>query len=649
MLSLIGLPAKIIAILEANVSPREVAFGACLGVFLGFIPLNGPMALFLGIIFFVFRINRVATLITLPIFKSIYFFGAYKLTDKLGESVLTQTEYLNGFWRWITHLPVVAYLGLNNTLVAGGIVFSTILSIPVYFATKRLIIFISRRYSEKIKNSKLARFIPGLKFVGFIGDDYQETIDNVKRRVKLTVKSKIQQTISSIRPKRKAVNTSVIKKRINIPGLVAIVLLLVLFHFSIGFFVSPAFSGFIVENVNKYSNSKIEINRVNIWPLTLSISLKSIKVFDPKNEKSRIAKIDDGIVRISLLGLLSGRLVFSQIYMKGAEINLEGTPDGSFNISRLGAAQKSSQTADSTWRSLFEKKDSFGKMYELMKKKIQSKKSNKVTKSIEQLPKGKIVHFNATKDFYVFEIKKLDITDAYVKIKMDSETLEVTRTKIRLARMAYDPENGINVDLFNFQGDINKTGKLAGKVDIFFSNSYNQSAVFKADFRDVDMNAVRFVYKDSLPVSIVKGLMTLSSRTSIKSGLIDSNNEMCLRDHTINPKVGAGQLVGFIPISTVCDAVNQVNPLQIKFKIAGTLDKPELIGFQEALMKLLKPYLANFQKNIKSEGLSALGKLFGKKDNSQDNQVDAQKSEDTNQTVNNAVDSIKSLFGDKKE
>ena len=71
MSSFINLPAKIVSILEGNISPREIALGVCLGAFLGFIPLNGPMALLLAIFFFLFRINRAATLLTLPIFVSV--------------------------------------------------------------------------------------------------------------------------------------------------------------------------------------------------------------------------------------------------------------------------------------------------------------------------------------------------------------------------------------------------------------------------------------------------------------------------------------------------------------------------------------------------------------------------------------------------
>ena len=98
MFSFINIPAKIIGIMEANVSPREIAAGVCLGVFLGLIPLNGPMALVLAIFFFVFRINRISTLLTLPLFKLAYVLGLGNVIDAAGGIILEKTPILKPFW-----------------------------------------------------------------------------------------------------------------------------------------------------------------------------------------------------------------------------------------------------------------------------------------------------------------------------------------------------------------------------------------------------------------------------------------------------------------------------------------------------------------------------------------------------------------------
>lgn len=661
MLGFLNLPAKIVSIIEGNISPREIAFGVCLGVFMGFIPLNGPMALLLAVFFFVFRINRVSTLLALPVFKCAYLLGMYKLADATGFYILEKADYLAGFWRWVTHLPVIAYLDINNTLIAGGIVIATIFSIPIYFITKRLVIFLNVKYSEKIKNSKLAKFIPGIKLVGLVGDNTVSTIKNVKTRVVTSVKTKIAAAIAKGRARRQSGS---ILKRIKIANVAVVIILLMVFHLTIGFFVSPAFSSLIVNSINKYSSARITVDKVNIWPLTLSFSLKGMKVFDPERQDVRIARIDDSSIRISPVSLLSKRLVFSHIHMKGAEINLEGTADGSFNVGRL-AAKKTTETgtgADSGWRLLMQKKDLFGKAYEMIKKRFarkskdqikeDRKNANKVTTTVQALPKGRLVHFKNAKDLYLFEIKDLNISDAYVKVKVNGNAVDITNAKIRLGRMAYDPENGMKLDLLDLQGNVNKGGNPAGKFNIFFSKSDDRNGpkgVFRAQLNDIDLNAVRFAYENSLPVHVVKGTLTLRSDTRIEAGAINSRNGISLRDHKLEPKAGGNPLVGFVPIPVVCDAMNRIDPLKLNFNIKGTLEKPEFGGFQESLMALIKPYVANFQEKIKGEGLKAIGQFMNKKDDGQPEQSAAAGSGNKSSELDGAVNSLKSLFGSKKE
>ncbi len=605
MLSFVNLPLKIINILEGNVSPREIAAGACLGVFLGFIPLNGPMAFILAVFFFVFKINRVAALLTLPLFKSMYFFGMYKLADTAGTYILDKTDYLAGFWRQVTHLPVVAYLDINNTLIAGGLAISTALSIPVYFIVKKLSIFLSAKYSH-------------IKLSGLIGGDLGATLDNVKGHLKATLAGKIKQAIFKKKPQRAPNN---LFKRLNVARIVIFISLFLVIHLVVGFFVSPALSPLIAGNINKYCSARISIDKINVWPLTLSFSLKGMKIFDPEKEAARIAKIDNCSVRVSFFGLLSRRLVFSSVHMSGAEINIEGRPDGTFNINNLAVSKK--PIVDFQRRSLMAKKDLFGKIYEITKKRFskkdheklkeEQKNFKKVIKVVQQLPKGKLVYFKNPKDFYIFEIRKLDISDAYIAVSINGNVLEITKARMRLGQIAFDPENGIKAGLVDLHGNVNKGAVPAGKFDIYFSQGVDKNgrkAAFNALLEDIDMDAVRFIYEDSLPVYVVRGLLTLKSKTYIEAGAIDSKNEIYLKNHALQQKAGENPMMGFVPISAVCDAINRIDPLKLNFGIGGTLEKPEFRGFQELIMTLIKSYIIDFQAE---DAVNSLMSIFKNK------------------------------------
>lgn len=168
MFSFVDIPARIVTLFELNVTPAQVARGVCLGLFLGFIPLNGPMALLLFVFFFLFKINRLSSAITLPLFKLLYVLGGSNLADRIGGYLLIDASFLTGFWSFITGLPIVALLDLNNTLIAGGLALSFILLLPVYFIAKFIYIKFIERNILKIQNSQFALRFKKLKAVNTV-------------------------------------------------------------------------------------------------------------------------------------------------------------------------------------------------------------------------------------------------------------------------------------------------------------------------------------------------------------------------------------------------------------------------------------------------------------------------------------------------
>ncbi len=179
MFSFINIPARILAILELNISPAQVAGGVCLGMFLGFIPLNrAPIAILLFLFFFITKINRFSTALTLPLFKLLYLLGVSHLTDKIGGYLLIDASYLVGFWRVVTHLPVLALLDLNNTLVAGGLALSLVLTLPVFLIARLIYVKFIAPVLRKIQETKLAKRITANKLAAGV----VKNMDKVRSR-----------------------------------------------------------------------------------------------------------------------------------------------------------------------------------------------------------------------------------------------------------------------------------------------------------------------------------------------------------------------------------------------------------------------------------------------------------------------------------
>lgn len=625
MLSFINLPARVIGLLESNVSPREIAAGVCLGLFLGFTPFNGPMALLFVLFFFIFKLNRVSTLLTLPLFKAAYLFGVSGLIEKLGGYILIDAKFLTGFWAFVTGLPLIAYLDLNNTLVAGGFTASLILSVPLYFISRYIAAKLKNIYGEKVKKTRAAKAASGIKMADRINSALY-----IRSGLSLNIKGIAQMLFGSIKSRlfgRKAPAKGV-RKRVNIAAVVILIISLVIIQYGIGLAVSPVAGSFIIESVNRVAGTKISAGSINIWPLTLSFSIKDLKVFNPEDTGERLLKADSSSFRLSPLALLSKRIAFSSINLSGAEIDLEGKPDGSFNIQSFTSHKKAAPEEvsviykiKSMWEFAKGKKDLLGKFYEFVKKRFskEAKEKRKIQmreqralKTVTELPKGRRVRFHRGAGAYIFRIGDLNIDNGYLKLSYEGDQIQIKRARIRLGDLALDPQLGTKLGLFSLAGDVSKNDILAGGINILFSQKEND-ARFNAYLKNIDLDTVRFVYQDSIPVSVLNGRLTLSSRNSIRSGAIDSRTDLYLTGHRLEAKNPVQTAFGIVPVSAIAEALNSIDPVRLKFSIGGTVDRPELGGFQESLMALVKPYLANIKDRAVKEAASAISRFFKNK------------------------------------
>lgn len=588
MFAFINLPLKIINFLKANVSPRETAAGVCLGMFLGFVPLNGPTALLLAVFFFIFKFNRISTLLVLPIFKLFYVAGANNLAEKIGAYLLIDANYLENFWRGLTGLPIIAYLDINNTITIGGLALSLILFIPVYIISKRASICIFKsKYYEKLRSLK---FIAGAKGINPI-------------------------------PEQKT-------KKFNIKGIIILMVILLIFQLGFGLVISPMISAFAVKKLNDSTAAKIYLEKINIWPLTLSMHLKNLKIFNPDKPDERIVLIGSASAKISILGLFSKRLIISRVNLSNAEINLRGEPDGSFNIQKLAAKEKTggiTAPSMSLWDFTKKNQDWFARIYDFLKKhyskesieniKALRNAAKKTNKAVTLLPKGKKVEFKSAGANYILEIRDFNIQNASVQLKaQDGNTIEVANAGIKLRNIGISPNSGARVNFCDISGDI-KNGEIpSGSLNFIFSETISNNElknVFSLKLQDINLAALRFIYGNSLPVNLTNGLLNLQSKSTIINENIDSDNTLSLTKHKFAPKAKMDLSKDFMPMSILCEALNNIDNLKLNFKISGTVEKPEFTGFQKSLFELVKPNMKTIKETIKKEAIDSLKSIFG--------------------------------------
>jgi len=455
-------------------------------------------------------------------------------------------------------------------------------------------------------------------------------------------------------------------KHLNIKNIVIVLLILVLVHFTIGLFLSPKLGDFIVAKINQYSFAKVYIERVNIWPLTFSLSLKNLKIFDSQSTDNKIAEIKLASIHISPLGLLSKRLV-SEVKISKANLYLEGEQDGTFNIQKLTQPKTTGKPIKPAGviEGATQKKDWFTKGYDLLKKrfsndalkkeKAQAAEAKKITKTVAVLPRGRRVHFKS-KDSYLLEIKRLMVVGSYLDLKnQDGCSVQIEDARIDIGNAAFDPELGFRLGKAEVEGKIKNAGVSAGSLKFSYKSTFNKGASkaqFNFGFKEVNLDALRFIYENSLPVSVNKGTLNLTSDTILDNGNLNSNNKLILSNHEFKPKALSQPADVFMPMPLLCESLNNINPLRLDFTISGTVDKPQFTGFMRSLADLVKPNLRNIgqtlNNEVSSKGISGvLEAVSGNKENKEQGASTGAGKEKS--STENVVSSLQSIFSNKQD
>ncbi len=422
-------------------------------------------------------------------------------------------------------------------------------------------------------------------------------------------------------------------KFLNIKNIVIFAAVLAVLHFGISLVASPMVSPIVVKAVNEAAGTKISIGKVNVWPLTLSISLKDLKVFDPQKEDERILSINNASIRLGALGLLSKRLTVSSININGAQLSLVGEPDGSFNVQKLGTKETAGKAKPKAGilDMLKGKKDWFSKVYDFLKDRFSKKslekkreaasRAKKITRDVLTLPKGRVVHFKTAAGRYLLEVRNLAINNFSLKLEArDGREIEIDKAELRAGNLGFDPELGLRLGSISLSGGVMNKGAASGRMDLRYSaisTARQEKVEIDLNLKDVDLDAVRFIYEDSLPVEVVKGRLDLTSKTDIDNEALNSKNTFSLSEHELKAKGSLGlPSTGFMSALVICEGLNSLDSATLKFDITGTVDKPEFSGFMKSLKDLIKPSLKTIAPSAQTGITDAVGSLqsiFGTK------------------------------------
>ncbi|MCK5075198.1 MAG: TIGR03546 family protein [Calditrichia bacterium] len=153
---------KIIKILRSQGTPNQIAIGFVLGMMMALIPLWTAQHLLFILILIIFNLSIGSFMLSFLIFKTIaYIFDP--LFHSIGYWFLVEQEGLHSLWVSLYNLPVIPYTSFNNTVSFGGMLFSIILAIPVFYAIRWLIANYREKIDPKIEKLKIVKIIKSSK------------------------------------------------------------------------------------------------------------------------------------------------------------------------------------------------------------------------------------------------------------------------------------------------------------------------------------------------------------------------------------------------------------------------------------------------------------------------------------------------------
>lgn len=140
-------------LLNSDTGTNQISSGLALGIVLGFSPLISLQAFLLFFLAFIFRIQLGAAFLSAFFFK----FIAYLLDQPchlLGTWIL-ENPHLRPLFIQMYNMPLIPLTRFNNTVVMGSFLISFLLSIPLFFIFRIMVVKYRELIVARIQHTRI--------------------------------------------------------------------------------------------------------------------------------------------------------------------------------------------------------------------------------------------------------------------------------------------------------------------------------------------------------------------------------------------------------------------------------------------------------------------------------------------------------------
>ena len=589
MLTLIKLVRNLFKQLKSDLTPTQIA----VGVFFGAVAGLTPFGLHLLLIF------TLALLVNCSMAACLLVFGALKpvglalggASFRVGASLLENGDgAFASIIRAISSAPILAYLGFDRYVVAGG--FAIALPVAIVFAALFGLMVASYRRKLAPKLADAAWFEKAMKnglfrfFKWLIAGKDKEMVEPKKRFLLL-------------RPFR--------------AYMVAFIPLLYIgLTVGGGLYAQAAINGIAAKGVSQALGVQCTFGKIEYSFFGQRLAFENFQLPDPSNTKDNMVQVGGFEADLGFVSLLSKQLHIEKLAVKDVAANVTRKEDGKLNVTDLPAAQPQDEAAKSKWSEytdwLSQKgKDAdwsemWNKYQEYRKKAAEERKAEEAKRARGELPKTPLAYnpdlrWTSPKAGPMLRVDLLQVTNLALKMtdRSGKGAAPPGITSLKAEGKSISEKPGWNGAPITLSGEGLLADGKSGKIRFALEYLPTKSSVdFSID--GVPVVDWRPVYEKTVPVTVEAGKATLSTKAGVLTGNIDGKATLRIDQLKVSAKPGQKQILGLNPEMSGyaiqgINAYGEKLPVEVAAGVTGPLDSPSVeakLSFLEIAKKGLE-------------------------------------------------------------
>ncbi len=553
---------KVLKILKSSLSPNQIAFGFALGVFAGLPPMGLHVIVPISLALLV-RCSFSSFLISMGLFKLLSF-GLAPAGYAVGRYLLDPARGLDGLWRVIFHLPVIAPIGYNRYLLLGSIVIAFGIAIPVFFGVRCAVVLYRARLAARVKDWRITARLRRVRGIGILQWLFLGGREKYDRR-----------------PRRGLFRYIRKEMLIGLP----IVYLLCYLAAAV---IVPFFAGRIAASAASFViGGEVAVKESSFNLFTGRLNLDGLTVQDPGRPAENVLELARVSLDVGMLPLLEKRVVFNELYVDEARLHVVREQDGTMNIDDFSTGWNAEGYIE--WAKKYaDKVDWLG----LIRKFIEYLSQPRP----HPIPRPDLSRYAGGRSFPppwpVFALERVSVGRLHLTItdrRADEKLPPITLTELDLTNIAYPARLNRDPTGIVLRGYVGDDPNAAFQLSARFEDG--KKASYEFDMQKIDLAKLAAVYAASLPVRVVSGEATLSAKLTETEGKLTGEVSLALTGIKLAGIPGE-TLFGLSPelSAQTIEGINRYAadlPIVFGFAVDGSAASPQL-HWEKPLLEVAK-------------------------------------------------------------